>query len=64
MKNKLNKNQYDILMNLPIRFCYKHKIKHICEKRNLRVESFLEYLLHVYFNDLEVFTETLKELHL
>lgn len=62
MKNKLNKNQYEMLMNLPIRYCYKHKIKHICEKRNLRVESFLDYLLKIYFLDLEVFDNTLKEL--
>lgn len=41
MKIRLNKNQYDTLMNLPIRYCYKHKIKRICEKQNIRVESVL-----------------------
>lgn len=49
--NRLNKTQYEILMNLPIRYCYKNKIKRICEKHNLRVQSFLEYLLKTYFLD-------------
>lgn len=62
MKNKLNKNQYEMLMNLPIRYCYKYKIKHICEKRNIRIEDFLEYLLKIYFLDLELFEKLPEEL--
>lgn len=62
MSKKLSKIEQDTLLKLPIRYHYKNKIKYICEEHNIEVESFLEYLLHVYFNDLEVFTETLKEL--
>lgn len=51
MSVKLNKIQQDILLDLPIRYHYKNKIKHICEKHNLRVQSFLEYVLGSYFGE-------------
>lgn len=51
MSKKLDKVQQSILMDLPIRSCYKNKIKHICEKHNIRVQSFLEYVLRSYFDD-------------
>lgn len=54
MSVKLNKTQQDILLDLPLRYRYKNKIKHICEKHNLRVQSFLEYVLGSYFGDISV----------
>ncbi len=55
MIKKLDKVQQAILLDLPIRFAYKNKIKHICEKYNIRVQSVLEYIFRVYFEDLRIF---------
>ena len=54
MSEKLNKIQQGILLDLPLRYHYKNKIKHICEKHNLLVQSFLEYVLGSYFGDISV----------
>lgn len=51
MSKKLDKVQQALLLDLPIRYTYKNKIKHICEKHNIRVQSFLEYVLRSYFDD-------------
>lgn len=49
--SKINK----ILNDLPIRPHYKNKIKHICKKHNIRVETCLDFILNVYFEDLRLF---------
>lgn len=58
--SKLNKTLY----SLPISYHYKNLIKRICKNRKIRVETCLEFILQVYFDDLRLFALDCSEVTL